>query len=226
MAEESSQLWPAGMSTFEARRDGLPAALPQFEHINRYWDKVTGVCAAKILPGQYYVTLHGEAVVTVLGSCVSACVRDRKLGVGGMNHFMLPGNRGDRDGGNVMIPSDSNRYGNYAMESLINDILKAGGRRENLEVKIVGGGRILENMTNIGNMNIEFVRKYILTEGLTLLGEDVGDVYPRKVMYFPAEGRVRVKKLRSLHNNTIIERETSYQKTLEMEKVGGEIELF
>jgi chemotaxis protein CheD len=204
----------------------LPRALPQFEHINRYWDKVNGVCAAKILPGQYYVTLSGEAVVTVLGSCISACIRDRKLGVGGMNHFMLPNNRDGRAGTAAMLPSDANRYGNHAMESLINDILKAGGRRENLEVKIVGGGRILENMTNIGNMNIEFVRTYIRTEGLSLLGEDVGDIYPRKVMYLPAEGKVRVKKLRSLHNNTIIERETSYQQTLAAEKVAGDVELF
>jgi chemotaxis protein CheD len=210
----------------ERSRTDLPLALPQFEHINRYWDNLHQVCAAKILPGQYYVTLSGEAVVTVLGSCISACIRDRKLGVGGMNHFMLPSNRGGRGPEGTMLPSDANRYGNHAMESLINDILKAGGRRENLEVKIVGGGRILENMTNIGNMNIEFVRRYIATEGLTLLGEDVGDIHPRKVMYLPAEGRVRVKKLRSLHNNTIIERETSYQQTLEVEKVAGDVELF
>lgn len=202
----------------------FPLALPQFAHINRYWDRVNEVVAAKILPGQYYVTLRGEAIATVLGSCISACVRDRVLGVGGMNHFMLPADRDGRVGG--AEPTDANRYGNYAMEALINDILKAGGRREHLEVKIVGGGRILENMTNIGNMNIEFVRKYIQTEGLTLIGEDVGDIYPRKVMYLPAEGRVRVKKLRALHNNTIIERETSYRDSLATGKVEGEVELF
>lgn len=201
-----------------------PLALPQFAHINRYWDRVNNLVAAKILPGQYYVTLRGEAVTTVLGSCISACVRDRVLGVGGMNHFMLPADNDGRVGG--VEPTDANRYGNYAMEALINDILKAGGRRDNLEIKIVGGGRILENMTNIGNMNIEFVRAYIKTEGLKLIGEDVGDIFPRKVMYLPAEGRMRVKKLRSLHNNTIIERETQYSSTLASEKVGGDVELF
>ncbi len=226
MSDEQRQRRLPDESPFPSSRVGLPAALPQFAHINRYWDKVSGLCAAKILPGQYYVTLHGEAVVTVLGSCVSACVRDKMLGVGGMNHFMLPTDYADPNELIAMLPSDANRYGNYAMEALINDILKAGGRRENLEVKIVGGGRILENMTNIGRMNIEFVRNYIHTEGLTLIGEDVGDIYPRKVMYLPAEGKVRVKKLRSLHNNTIIERETSYRKTLESEKVGGDVELF
>jgi chemotaxis protein CheD len=203
-----------------------PPALPQFAHINRYWDKMHDVFMAKILPGEFYVTLRGEGVTTVLGSCVSACVRDRMLGVGGMNHFMLPANRTDRGLGNGALPTEANRYGNYAMEALINEILKAGGRREQLEIKIVGGGRILENMTNVGRMNIDFVRNYIRTEGLQLLGEDVGDIYPRKVVYFPGEGKVRVKKLRALHNNTIIERETEYSRTLQQEPVGGDVELF
>jgi chemotaxis protein CheD len=203
-----------------------PPSLPHLAHINRYWDRLHEVYAAKILPGQYYVTIRGEAVVTVLGSCVSACVRDTKLGVGGMNHFMLPASRDHVELARGMEPSVANRYGNFAMEALINDILKCGGRREHLEIKIVGGGRILENMTNIGRLNIEFVRAYIHTEGLKLIGEDVGDIYPRKVLYLPAEGKVRVKKLRTLHNDTVVERESSYQKALATEPVGGEIELF
>jgi chemotaxis protein CheD len=203
-----------------------PPALPQFAHINRYWDKTHDVFMAKILPGEFYVTLRGEGVTTVLGSCISACVRDRKLGVGGMNHFMLPANRHDGGLENGALPTEANRYGNYAMEALINEILKAGGRREHLEIKIAGGGRILENMTNVGQMNIDFVRHYIHTEGLQLLGEDVGDIFPRKVVYFPADGRVRVKKLRALHNNTIIERETRYGRALQEGTVGGDVELF
>ncbi len=214
------------IGTLRRSRENLPRALPQFGHINRFWDQNSQICMAKILPGEYYVTLSGEAVATVLGSCISACIRDRQLGIGGMNHFMLPANRGSTSGGSQMLPSDANRYGNHAMESLINDILKSGGRREHLEVKIVGGGRILENMTNIGQMNIDFVRTYIKTERLQLIGEDVGDIFPRKVIYFPAEGTVRVKKLRTLHNSTIIERETNYQHALEVEKVEGEVELF
>lgn len=204
-----------------------PKVLRGFGHINRYWDKMNKLYAAKILPGEYYVTLHDEAVVTVLGSCVSACIRDRKFGIGGMNHFMLPS---EGRGGSEAWKSDSlnasTRYGNFAMEHLINDILKNGGKRENLELKIVGGGKILAQMTDIGMRNIAFVRDYIKTENLTLLSEDLGDIYPRKVMYFPASGQLRVKKLRSLHNNTIVERESAYMHELEDKPVKGDVELF
>ena len=202
-----------------------PRALAGFSNINRYWDKVHEVYAAKILPGEYYVTLHGEMIVTVLGSCVSACIRDRVFGIGGMNHFMLPmGTEGGSS--NQQWNSAATRYGNFAMEALINDILKNGGRRENLEVKIFGGGMILENMTNIGKMNISFVRDFIKTEALNILAEDLGDVYPRKVHYFPHTGKVKMKKLRSMHNSTIIERETSYRDSLETQPIEGEIDLF
>jgi chemotaxis protein CheD len=202
-----------------------PRALRGFSHINRYWDKVHGVYAAKLLPGEYYVTMHGEMIVTVLGSCVSACIRDSVFGIGGMNHFMLPM---ERKGGsdNPTWNSAATRYGNFAMEALINDILKNGGRRENLELKIFGGGRVLENMTNIGNLNINFVHEFIRMESLTLLAEDVGDVYPRKVHYFPHTGKVKMKKLRSMHNRTIIERESSYLDSLESKPIEGEIDLF
>lgn len=200
-----------------------PAVLPGYEHINRYWDRIHNCHAAKILPGEYYVTLFGELVTTVLGSCVSACVRDRILGIGGMNHFMLPhSNRVDAWGGS----SAAARYGSYAMESLINDILKNGGRRENLEVKIFGGGQVLAHMTDVGSQNIAFVRGYIKVEGLELMAEDVGGPHPRKVVYFPDTGRVRIKKLRSMHNDTIVRRETQYKTQLDQAPVLGEVELF
>ena len=199
-----------------------------FEHINRYWDPACGTYAAKILPGEYYVTIHDEVIVTVLGSCISACVRDRGFGIGGMNHFMLPssGQEHSEDSWQSSSVSSATRYGNFAMEHLINDVLKNGGSRNNLEVKIFGGGRILAQMTDIGHRNIAFVHDYIRTEGLRLLAEDVGDIYPRKVYFFPATGRARIKKLRSLHNNTIIERETRYLTTLKTQPVEGEVELF
>ena len=198
-----------------------------FHNINRYWDKTHDIFAAKILPGEYYVTANNEAIVTVLGSCVSACIRDKIFGIGGMNHFMLPVNKGVSHA-EVAAMSNAARYGNFAMEKMINDILKHGGTRENLEVKIFGGGRVLQNMQtlDIGNGNINFVREYIETEQLKLVGEDVGDVFPRKVIYFPLSGKVKVKKLRQVHNRTIIEREDNYMSSLDVKPAESDVELF
>lgn len=208
-------------------RENLPAVLPGFSHINRYWDPQQECFAAKILPGQYYVTLHEEVVVTVLGSCVSACIRDRVCGVGGMNHFLLP-DEGSASGhqGNVKSADDVARYGIHAMELLINEILKNGGRRQNLEVKIAGGGRMLANMSDIGEKNVEFVRQFLVTEGIELVASDVGDIFPRKVYYFPGTGKVRVKKLRTMNNDTITNRERRYMDELGKIARHGDVELF
>jgi chemotaxis protein CheD len=210
-----------------AQRPVPPRPLAGFERINRYWDPVHVMYAAKILPGEYYVTREDEGIVTVLGSCVSACVRDPVMGIGGMNHFMLPENMSDPSSGKWGGDLDaSTRYGGFAMERLINDILKHGGIRKNLEFKLFGGGRILAQMTDIGRRNIEFVRHYLLMEGFRVTAEDLGDVYPRKVYYFPATGKVRLMKLRSLHNTTIIERESAYRQEIEKKPVAGDVELF
>lgn len=199
-------------------------ALKGFEHIKRYWDKQLNSYGAKILPGQYYVTIQDEFITTVLGSCVSACVRDRKLGVGGMNHFMLPASADMEI--SIANGSDAERYGNFAMEHMINEILKNGGRRENLEVKIFGGGKILNAMTDIGKKNIEFVRNYISTENMHLISEDVGDVFPRKVVYFPATGKALVKRLQALQSKEVVETEKSYLDTIRQKPTQGDIELF
>lgn len=204
----------------------LPPALPGFEHVNRYWDDMHKQFAAKILPGEYYVTRSREIVVTVLGSCVSACIRDVANGIGGMNHFMLPVSQGGGGSWDAAGLGTSTRYGNYAMERLINDILKHGGRRQNLEIKVFGGGKILANMTDIGDKNINFVRAYINAEGLRLAASDLGDIYPRKVYYLPATGKVFMKKLRTLHNNTIMERETAYMEEIVQKPVEGDVTLF
>lgn len=205
----------------------FPPVLRGFEHINRYWDKTINMPAAKIMPGEYYVTTHNEVIATVLGSCVSACIRDRVFGIGGMNHFMLPmTNANSSDAWKNVNISAATRYGNYAMEHLINTILSNGGTRKNLEVKVFGGGKILAQMTDIGSRNIAFVRDYLAVEELKVLAEDLGDIYPRKVMYNPISGKVKMKKLRSLHNNTIVERETQYMQKLDVEPVESEIDLF
>jgi len=198
----------------------MPITLPGFEKISRFWDKERGIYGAKILPGEFYVTIKGESITTVLGSCISACIRDKKLGVGGMNHFMLPATTDDGTLGSA------NRYGNFAMENLINEILKNGGRRENLEVKIFGGGKILQNMTDVGERNIQFVREYLRIEGIPVVSEDVGDICPRKVIYFPSSGKALMKKLRSLHTESIVTREKSYMDGLEVKPDAGDIELF
>lgn len=204
-----------------------PATLPHFEHISRYWDNEHRCFAARLLPGEYYVTTMHEIVTTMLGSCVSACIRDTRIGVGGMNHFMLPldASQGTRSWGEAT--SAATRYGGVAMERLINDILRHGGRRQNLEIKLVGGGRVLAAMTtDIGARNIEFVRKYVKDEGLKVVGEDLGDIYPRKVVYFPNTGKIRVKRFLAAKDHSIEDRERNYLNELDSKSMGGDVELF
>ncbi len=201
----------------------MPPALEGFSHVKRYWDRTQDCFTAKILPGEYYVTKNNECVTTVLGSCVSACIRDVRLGIGGINHFMLPINKGVNPDS---IISDAARYGNFAMEHLINDIIQNGGQRKNLEFKLFGGGKIMQAMMDVGKKNIDFVLEYLATEGFKSIAEDLGGNYPRKVIYFPKTGKARMKKLQSMHNDTIVNREKSYMDHLKVEPVQGDIELF
>ncbi|MCB1752413.1 MAG: chemoreceptor glutamine deamidase CheD [Gammaproteobacteria bacterium] len=211
----------------DARKNGyIPKPLPGFESINRYWDRTRQMPAARLLPGEYYVSVQDELITTVLGSCISACIRDKVHRIGGMNHFMLPASADGRWGGNEGIAGSATRYGNYAMEHMINDILKHGGVRRNLEVKVFGGGRIIDGMGNVGNNNIAFIREYLRIEGLPLVGEDLGDIYPRKVVYLPSSGRVWVKRIKTLHKDALLWRERQYQRDIEKSPVGGSVELF
>jgi chemotaxis protein CheD len=211
-----------------APRSEPPPVLPAFAHMQRYWDPESSHWTVKILPGEYYVTRNDEAVATVLGSCVSACVRDPDRNLGGMNHFMLPE---DATVGpnNWLDPAVglATRYGSYAMESLINDLLKLGASRERLEIKLFGGGRILSGMTDVGGRNVEFVRNYMQIEGYLVSAEDLGGQQPRKVVYFPASGRVRMRKLRPVENRTISHHEQLYLASLGNKAAGGgDVELF
>ena len=203
----------------------IPPALPHFGHIRRTWDEDLGVTVAKLLPGDYYVTRHNEAIFTVLGSCVSACVRERKLGIGGMNHFMLPL---DRSGGTSAwaenLVSSATRYGNVAMERLINDIMNLGGQRANLEFKVIGGGKVLDMALDVGARNAQFVRDYLKTEGFLITAEDLGDSFARKLFYSPATGKVRVKRLTSTVNRAVFEREREFETSARVES--GSVELF
>jgi chemotaxis protein CheD len=190
-----------------------------------YFDRTFDCEAAKISPGEYYFTDKHMVIVTVLGSCVSACIRDSLTGIGGMNHFMLPdGGSADKDS----PVSESMRYGTYAMEVLINQLLRNGARRENLEAKIFGGGNVLKSFTTtlVGTRNAAFVKKFLRDERIRVVSEDLLDIYPRKVYFFPKTGKVLVKKLMKMNNDTVFQREQDYASKLKTNDVGGEIDLF
>lgn len=189
-----------------------------------YFDRRHNIEAAKIAPGEYYATAREMLLVTVLGSCVCACIRDKAAGMGGMNHFMLP------DSGQDMNDplSNSARYGAYAMEILINQLLKMGAKRSNLEAKVFGGAAVLRGFTvnTVGEDNAAFVLRYLQTEKIHVAAQDLRDIYPRKVYYFPHTGLVRVKKLKAVHNDTIINRENEYKSRLHYSRIEGDVDMF
>lgn len=203
-------------------KDQWPEVLSGFEHISRSWDRTHELCSSKILPGEYYVTRSPEIINTVLGSCVSACVRDIDTGIGGMNHFMLPNAKPGQASWEL-----ETRYGVAAMESLINDILKLGGRKNRLEIKLFGGGEILNMNTNaVGQRNVEFAIKFMQVEGIEIASQDLGGPHPRKVLYFPHDGRVMIRRLRSIQAQVVCDQETQYESNIGTADKTGEIELF
>jgi len=207
----------------------LTNCLPDFSHVNHYWDKKRGQVIAKILPGEFYMTRDNVAIATTLGSCVSACIWDEHAGIGGMNHFMLPLTEKEAhevDWGQRGMASDATRYGNFAMEHLINMILKSGGRKVNLRAKVFGGGKVLKQMSDIGDKNISFVLQYLKEEGIKLEGSDLGSFYPRKILFEPSSGRAFVKTIDNLHNDTIVRRECDYRDRIDQSPVEGDVELF
>ena len=177
-----------------------PAGVEGFEGINRFFELASGLWIAQILPGDFYVSRQNEIISTVLGSCISTCVRDPKAGIGGMNHFMLPEDPGGRDGASA-------RYGLFAMEQLINALLTRGARRESMEIKIVGGGRVIKGMGDVGRSNIDFVRDFLAAECMPILAEDVGLSVARRVRYNPSTGSLRVLHLPMTENDKVAERE-------------------
>lgn len=190
---------------------------------NRYHDRRFDMEAIKILPGEYYVTSRDVVIVTVLGSCVSVCLYDKIAKIGGMNHFMLPDHR---DVGGPL--SESARYGAYAMEILINNLIKAGASRNRLEAKVFGAGRVLSGLTHtdVGARNAAFAMHYLDDEGIQVKANDLLGIYPRKIYFFPVQGRVMVKKLKTQHNDTIVQREIDYEAMLDKVKVEGSVDLF
>jgi len=184
-----------------------PDASPDaFAHIRRMRDSRFPHEIASILPGEFFVSRNPMIVYTVLGSCISACIRDPVAGVGGMNHFMLPEPKEKaRDSW-----GESTRYGAYAMESLINEIVKQGGLKSRLELKLFGAGKIYDGHVDVGARNTEWVLNYVKTEGLSMVGRDLGGVHPRKIYYFTDSGRVLMKRIERVKNKTIFDRELEY----------------
>ncbi|MBV9561021.1 MAG: chemoreceptor glutamine deamidase CheD [Bradyrhizobium sp.] len=191
----------------------------------RYRDPMFEESAIKVFPGEHYVTGQpDEMLVTILGSCVAACIRDPLAGVGGMNHFMLPEASGASSGWDTA--SASMRYGNVAMERLINDILARGGLRQRLEVKVFGGGNVLTGSANIGHRNADFVEDYLATENLPIAARHLRGTLPRRVHYFPATGKVLLLELQRTDRDALVRSESSYKSKIEVEPVGGSVELF
>jgi chemotaxis protein CheD len=187
-----------------------------------YIDRHFNLPAAKIGPGEVYATQRNMVIVTVLGSCVSACLRDPQTHVGGMNHFMLPHHEGKPDG----PLSESARYGAYAMEVLVNHLLSLGARRDRLEAKIFGAGRIVPGMSDVGAKNAKFAVEYLERERIPVRAQDLGRHEASKVYFFPRTGRVLVKRLKSLRNDTVLTRERDYAERLDELAKGGAADLF
>ncbi|MGQ0709264.1 MAG: chemoreceptor glutamine deamidase CheD [Rhodoferax sp.] len=174
--------------------------------------------AVKVLPGEYFVSNEELVIMTVLGSCIAACIWDGKARTGGMNHFMLP--EGE-DG--------SGRYGSYAMELLINEMLKLGARRETMQAKVFGGGQVMAGFTtmNVGERNTKFVLDYLATERIPVVSQDVLDIHPRKVCFFPVTGKAMVKRLAHSHPETlVVEERKGNAVTVAKSTSGGSIDLF
>jgi chemotaxis protein CheD len=189
----------------------------------RFFDAATSVWMMKVFPGEFYLTKEtNEVLVTVLGSCVSACIRDPVAGVGGMNHFMLP-QHGSGAWGNDL---KSTRFGNFAMEKLLNELIKAGCVRERMEIKVFGGGNVTDTSNAVGSDNAEFVLSYLRAEGLRCAATDLGGTLPRRIHYYPATGRV-VRRLLGVSERYSIDREENdYGSRLQQQQPAGEIELF
>jgi len=183
-----------------------------------FWDANFKNEAVKVLPGEFFVSDEEMLIVTTLGSCIAACLWDRERRIGGMNHFMLP-----------QGSSDSGRYGSYAMELLINELLKRGASRSTLEAKVFGGGAVIASMTtmNVGERNTQFVMEYLRTERIPVVSKDVLDVCARKVCMLPASGKVLMKRLAPTNADALLSQErAAAERTAPQATGGGSVDLF
>lgn len=209
----------AGTGPRSARLDRLKAAPRKpGEASFFFYDAHFRTDAVKVLPGEYYVDNEDIAVMTTLGSCIAACLWDRQARVGGMNHFMLPEGAGD-----------SGRYGSYAMELLINEMMKRGASRQTMEAKVFGGGAVISGMNtiNVGERNTKFVTEFLNTERIAIVSKDVLDIYPRKVCFLPASGKAMVKRLAATNTDALLAQDrVAAQKAAPASTGGGSVDLF
>lgn len=188
-----------------------------------YWDAKIESKATIVLPGDHFVLDEPEiAIVTLLGSCVAACIRDAANGVGGLNHFLLPEENSDGPA------SGSARYGTNAMEVLINDILKRGGRKDRLEAKVFGGANVIDTAATetVGDRNCKFVLDYLRRENIKVAASDLGGMRARRVFFFPATGRVSVLRLEPSDQRNVREQEVKLQAKVKATLGAGGVELF
>lgn len=190
---------------------------------SRYFDHKHQSIAVKLLPGEHYVTDHpDEMIVTVLGSCVAACIRNPLTGLGGMNHFMLPQSSTFEWGGTTAAM----RFGNHAMETLINAIVTSGCPRDLLEIKVFGGGNVIKSNQLIGQHNADFVLKYLENDGLRAQAADLGGNYPRRIHFFPMSGVVKRLYLKRSDDQTVFKDETKHMVSEPAVRDEGSIDLF
>ncbi|MDH3210283.1 MAG: chemoreceptor glutamine deamidase CheD [Burkholderiaceae bacterium] len=183
-----------------------------------FYDTQFGCEAVKVLPGEYFVHHEDLLMLTTLGSCIAVCLWDRTRRIGGLNHFMLP----EGSGGEA-----SGRFGGYAMELLINAMMKYGAARNSLEAKVFGGGRVINGMDsmNVGERNTEFALDYLKTERIPVISKDVLDIYPRKVCFLPVSGKAMVKRLASGNTDALLAQERASVRDIAPAS-GGSVDLF
>jgi chemotaxis protein CheD len=172
-----------------------------------------------VIQGEHAVSNDPDVMMTtILGSCVAVCLRDTQIGIGGMNHFLLP--EGKAEG-----LDEGRRYGAFAMELLINEILRAGGRRERMEAKLFGGARMFGGLSDVGASNAAFAEKFLRDEGIPVVGGSLGGFGARRVQYWPNSGRAQQRTVTDT-NEVARLREVPVKKPVVEVEDEGDLELF
>jgi len=186
---------------------GQPLPGDDFLARNRFHDHQFNCDVVKIMPGEFFVGTGNIALATVLGSCVSACLWDPVTRVGGMNHFMLADARGR---------ADNMRYGQYAMDTLLQHILAAGALAHSIEAKLFGGARVMRGLTHseVGRQNVGFALAYLKEQDIPLAASDLGETCPRKLYFFPDSGQVKLRRLRADESSLVIREEQEYRQRI------------